>query len=757
MNSEQSAARESHWRLGAFLGLLGLDMLASVLVLTPLLPFTSRATNETRHYTLYGSLLDLCLLAVARLLAIGLGLLVSLCRAKPPPQYPFPLTHPNGERKSNEELEQEALEEAFGSWFRRYVSRPSFGGEMLALVTQVFCVIKCLLRMNVEIGVKQDVEPFHPLFWLAVLMTAIFSVVEATALDQQCLLATRYGKDRFVQSPPGLLRSIGSSLHVPLLGNNETQDMQEDTDMEQPEESRGISDIGADASYKATLEDLLTTIYPDLHLICIAFVFLLAAASAQICIPRYLGRILDALAAAFPNADDNDSRHESMWEVPNFIKYVKLLVLASVLAGVFSGLRGSVFTVVGGRVNVRLRIQLMDSLLSQDIGFFDTTKTGDITSRLSSDTTLVGDQVTLNVNVFLRSLVQAFGVLLCMFLISWQLSILAFISVPLITILSKWYGNYVRSLTKLMQKKLADGNSVSEAAFGSMPTVRSFDAAEAELKEFEQHMGKYLALNKRSAVAYCGYAAFTTAVPQLVFAVVVFYGGMLVRNNDISIGDLVKFLLYLQALSDAFSSIGYIFSSLTQAVGAADKVFELLHRTPRYRESSAQREAVRDRNMYRGMLGIEAVKTRMQRTKGIRLSKPRGEIQFENVDLYYPARPQRQVLNKLSLKVEPGSIIALVGQSGGGKSSVMSLIQHLYEQSGGRVLLDGQDVHEISPECLSRTISIVSQEPTLFARSIKRNIMYGLEGTDMEPTHEEIVEAARLANAESFIETMPQK
>ncbi|EEC48856.1 predicted protein [Phaeodactylum tricornutum CCAP 1055/1] len=416
-----------------------------------------------------------------------------------------------------------------------------------------------------------------------------------------------------------------------------------------------------------------------------------------------------------------------MWEVPNFIKYVKLLVLASVLAGVFSGLRGSVFTVVGGRVNVRLRIQLMDSLLSQDIGFFDTTKTGDITSRLSSDTTLVGDQVTLNVNVFLRSLVQAFGVLLCMFLISWQLSILAFISVPLITILSKWYGNYVRSLTKLMQKKLADGNSVSEAAFGSMPTVRSFDAAEAELKEFEQHMGKYLALNKRSAVAYCGYAAFTTAVPQLVFAVVVFYGGMLVRNNDISIGDLVKFLLYLQALSDAFSSIGYIFSSLTQAVGAADKVFELLHRTPRYRESSAQREA------------------------------PRGEIQFENVDLYYPARPQRQVLNKLSLKVEPGSIIALVGQSGGGKSSVMSLIQHLYEQSGGRVLLDGQDVHEISPECLSRTISIVSQEPTLFARSIKRNIMYGLEGTDMEPTHEEIVEAARLANAESFIETLPQK
>jgi ATP-binding cassette subfamily B (MDR/TAP) protein 9 len=97
----------------------------------------------------------------------------------------------------------------------------------------------------------------------------------------------------------------------------------------------------------------------------------------------------------------------------------------------------------------------MDSLLSQDIGFFDTTKTGDITSRLSSDTTLVGDQVTLNVNVFLRSFVQAVGVLIFMFLISWQLSLLAFISVPAITVLSKWYGQFVRSLTKLMQKKVS--------------------------------------------------------------------------------------------------------------------------------------------------------------------------------------------------------------------------------------------------------------------------------------------------------------
>jgi ATP-binding cassette subfamily B (MDR/TAP) protein 9 len=121
------------------------------------------------------------------------------------------------------------------------------------------------------------------------------------------------------------------------------------------------------------------------------------------------------------------------------------------------------------------------------------------------------------------------------------------------------------------RKQLADGNSVSEATISSMPTVRAFDAATTEFKEFEKCMEEYLSLNMKAAVAYSGYATVSTSLPQLVTALVVFYGGLMVRNGDLSSGELVSFLLYLQSLSDAFSSIGYIFSSLTQAVGAADK------------------------------------------------------------------------------------------------------------------------------------------------------------------------------------------
>lgn len=136
-----------------------------------------------------------------------------------------------------------------------------------------------------------------------------------------------------------------------------------------------------------------------------------------------------------------------------------------------------------------------------------------------------------------------------------------------------------------------------------------------------------------------------------------------------------------------------VFSSLTQAVGAADKVFELMHRKPQYKTPSAELANSQPTGAEsNGIIGITATKTSTFRKCGLKPETCRGEIELENVTLYYPARPQRRVLNGLTLKVPPGSVCALVGSSGGGKSSVMSLIQHLYEPSGGRVLLDGNEV-----------------------------------------------------------------
>ena len=551
------------WKLWLFLCLIGLDLIISILLLSPLFPFIAKHQgidddqdqdheHHQSYHELYNSLLDLEVLTSLRLLAALIALIVSYYSNSETflQESPFELYHQNGDKKSKEELENEALEEKCCPWFQRYSKRPAFTCEVVSLLTGLLAVCKCLARLNYELASNErNPERMHPIFWLGLAFVTLFSTLETTFLDSSCKLAFEWGQSRRGPSQQqnssrrSWIRRISSNLSIPLLSaqeeHNETEQGDDDNvengseggdnngDDNDPSNIRGVSEISSDSNYKATMGDLLSICYPDLWLILLAFVFLLLAAVAQVYIPKFTGNILDALEDTFAGngGDGNQNDDESIWDVPGFVKNVERLVVASILGGIFSGIRGSIFTVIGGRANVRLRVQLMDSLLSQDIGFYDTTKTGDITSRLSSDTTLVGDQVTLNVNVFLRSLVQAIGVLIFMFVTSWQLSLLAFISVPLITVLSKWYGNFVRSLTKLMQKKLADGNSVSEAAIGSMATVRAFDAGESELREFESCMEKYLSLNVRSAIAYCGYATCVTSLPQLVTALVLYYGG----------------------------------------------------------------------------------------------------------------------------------------------------------------------------------------------------------------------------------------
>jgi hypothetical protein len=444
--------------------------------------------------------------------------------------------HPNGKKKTRDELEEEALQQSFGTWVCRYVNRAAFLSEMFCLVTTLLAVVKCLVRLNTEIGVLRDAEPVHPIFWISFAFAAVVSVLEMMYVDTVCLSLGKWGAKG--DDEPSILSRISSHLSLPLLANdslgeqgeNENRDEESEastaggqSNASNDEHAVGESDIEGDTDYKAKFSDLLQLCAPDTFLIGIAFLFLLLAAMAQIYIPKYTGACLDALEQAYSGHGDDDVGNdddEGINDIPGFMSNVQKLIVVSALSGFFSGVRGSIFTMVGGRVNVRLRLRLMDSLLTMEQGFFDVTKTGDITSRLSSDTTLVGDQVTLNVNVsadkvdfimhnlaccvvlnpasfsstcndhqvFLRSLVQVIGVLIFMFMLSWQLSMLAFISVPVITILSRWYGNFVRSLTKVMQTKLAEGNSVSEAAISSMPTIRAFDAAPTEYKEFKRCM-----------------------------------------------------------------------------------------------------------------------------------------------------------------------------------------------------------------------------------------------------------------------------
>ena len=336
----------------------------------------------------------MAIIASLRILTGLISLVVSYEKAEVRPEFNFNLHHPNGEKKSREELEMEALEEPFWPWFKRFAKRPAWSCEVFCGITQLLAIVKCLNRLNVEVGRYEDAKPSHPMFWVAVAISSLLSVVELSYVDSISQRAAEYGKQRLENSQTTFSRRIGSSLSIPLLAEDQSESVTDAQDPEQPSQDTttadptlevGVSDISSEAKYKAGWSDLLYVIRPDLHFVGVAFLFLLLAAVAQVYIPRFTGQILDSLAETFaPDKNNDDDDGKSIFDVPGFVSGVKklgkyciactiyicrmvmssllnyddrvltispapmllLVVVASILCGFFSGIRGSIFTVV---------------------------------------------------------------------------------------------------------------------------------------------------------------------------------------------------------------------------------------------------------------------------------------------------------------------------------------------------------------------------------------------------------------------------
>lgn len=252
-------------------------------------------------------------------------------------------------------------------------------------------------------------------------------------------------------------------------------------------------------------------------------------------IPFFSGKIVDAAAI------END---EAM-----FVHNIRLLFVSAFFTAIFTALRGGLFTLCCARLNVRIRRTLMQSLLQQEVGFFDTTKTGDITSRLASDTTTMSDQVSLNINVLMRSVVQMIIVLVFMFLSSVKLTCVTFLMVPFTVSLSKTYGAFYRRLSKHTQAELAEVNTIAEEAISSMSTIKSVAGERTMQTEFDHRVMGYFHLQRTESAAYCVYALITSILPNFVNALVLLYGGHLVLSKEMSGGDLVSFMYAAACIS----------------------------------------------------------------------------------------------------------------------------------------------------------------------------------------------------------------
>ncbi|XP_068846020.1 ABC-type oligopeptide transporter ABCB9 isoform X4 [Capricornis sumatraensis] len=391
----------------------------------------------------------------------------------------------------------------------------------------------------------------------------------------------------------------------------------------------------------ATLQKLLSYTKPDIAFLVVASFFLIVAALGETFLPYYTGRAIDGIVI-----------QKSMEQFSAAVIIMCVLAIGSSFA---AGIRGGIFTLVFARLNIRLRNCLFRSLVSQETSFFDENRTGDLISRLTSDTTMVSDLVSQNINIFLRNTVKVTGVVVFMFSLSWQLSLVTFMGFPIIMMVSDIYGKYYKRLSKEVQSALARASSTAEETISAMKTVRSFANEEEEAEVYSRKLQQVYKLNRKEAAAYMYYVWGSGLTLLVVQVSILYYGGHLVISGQMTSGNLISFIIYEFVLGDC----------------------------------------------------------------------------MENV----------------SFSLSPGKVTALVGPSGSGKSSCVNILENFYPLEGGQVLLDGKPIGAYDHKYLHRVISLVSQEPVLFARSITDNISYGLPTVPFET----VVEAAQKANAHGFI------
>ncbi|XP_029770316.1 LOW QUALITY PROTEIN: uncharacterized protein LOC112125684, partial [Terrapene carolina triunguis] len=455
---------------------------------------------------------------------------------------------------------------------------------------------------------------------------------------------------------------------------------------------------------RATLRRLVGLSRPDVPFLSGAFVFLTLAVIGETFIPYYTGRVIDILGSAY----DPDA----------FSTAIGLMCLASFGSSLAAGCRGGLFMFTLSRLNIRIRQLLFSSLVHQDLAFFQQVKTGDLTSRLSKDTTMMSRSVPANANIFLRSLVKALGLYGFMLGLSWRLTLLTLLETPLTMAAQNLYDARHQAMLKAIQDSMARSGEVVRESVSSIETVRSFATEEEESRRYEVALAETHRLKNRRDLERALYLLFRRLLQLAVQVLMLYCGHQQIRAGLLTKGSLVSFILYQGDVGSYVQTLVYMYGDLLSNVGAAEKVFEYLDREP----------AVR--------------------TDGTRAPESlQGHVSFHNVSFSYPSRPDRQVLKDVSFELRPREVTALVGLNGSGKSTCVGLLERFYEPQAGEILLDGAPLREYEHRYLHRQVALVGQEPVLFSGSIRENIAYGLGGCG----EEQVTRAARAAHASGFI------
>jgi ABC-type multidrug transport system fused ATPase/permease subunit len=403
-----------------------------------------------------------------------------------------------------------------------------------------------------------------------------------------------------------------------------------------------------------------------------------------------------------------------------------VLVGLFMVNAVLSYYRIYLFAVVTQKTLALLRQTTYNHLIQLPMAFFSGRRVGELNSRISADISMLQETFTDTIAQFLRQVIIIIGGVTILSFISPQLTLFMLAIVPVVAVIARFFGTYIRKMSKEAQTSVADSNTIVEETLQAITNVKSFANEAFEMLRYKRKTDEVIEVSLKGArwrglfISFIFMAMFGSVVG------VIWYGVYLVNiGAGITVGDLFKFVLYTVFIAGSISGMADFYSQIQKAVGATENLLDILEETP------------------------EKLNAYETGNKPINL----GEVIFEEVSFNYPSRKNVEVLKNISFRVAKGQKIALVGPSGAGKTTIGALMFRFYEPSTGQILIDGKPASSYNLTAYRNRMALVPQEVILFGGSIRENIEYGKPGA----SEAEIIQAAKQANAFNFIEGFPEK
>jgi ABC-type multidrug transport system fused ATPase/permease subunit len=455
---------------------------------------------------------------------------------------------------------------------------------------------------------------------------------------------------------------------------------------------------------------LFRFIGPQKYTFIAGMAFLILSSLTMLVFPMLIGELLDAATSA---------------TLDRINQLGMILIIVFLVNAVFSYFRIYLFAVVTQKTLALLRQTTYNHLIKLPMSFFSSRRVGELNSRISADISLLQETFTTTLAQFVRQVITIVGGIALLTVISPRLTVFMLALIPVVAVVARVFGTFIRKLSKQAQTIVAESNTIVEETLQAIASVKAFANEAFEIFRYKKKTDEVIEVSLKGAkwrglfVSFIVFALFGSIIG------VIWYGVYLINQGvGLSTGDLLKFVLYSVFIGGSISGVADLYSDIQKSIGATENLLDILDETTE-------------------PLSLKAI------DKSEFFS---GEVSFQHVSFSYPSRKDLAVLKEITFEARKGEQVALVGPSGAGKSTISALLFRFYDPSGGRILIDGKDAREYDLTGLRGNMAIVPQEVLLFGGTIRENIEYGKPGA----AEKEILLAAEQANAMEFISKFPE-